>query len=77
MNVASDAHRFGRLDFDDLGNEKRFRAMRVYGQSKLCNILFTYALARRLEGTPSRRTAFIRARWRRAWGRTTAVSRPR
>jgi NAD(P)-dependent dehydrogenase (short-subunit alcohol dehydrogenase family) len=51
VNVASDAHRWGRLDFDDLGNARRYRAMRVYGQSKLCNILFTYALARRLAGT--------------------------
>ena len=51
VNVASDAHRWGRLDFDDLGNARRYRAMRVYGQSKLCNILFTYELARRLVGT--------------------------
>jgi NAD(P)-dependent dehydrogenase (short-subunit alcohol dehydrogenase family) len=51
VNVASDAHRWGRLDFDDLGNARRYRAMRVYGQSKLCNILFTYELARRLAGT--------------------------
>lgn len=51
VNVASDAHRWGRLDFDDLNNARRYRAMRVYGQSKLCNILFTYALARRLAGT--------------------------
>src|SRR6185436_16061176 len=51
VNVASDAHKFGRLDFDDLGNARRYRAMRVYGQSKLCNILFTYELARRLTGT--------------------------
>ena len=48
VNVASEAHRFGRLDFDDLGNARRYRAMRVYGQSKLANILFTYELARRL-----------------------------
>lgn len=51
VNVASDAHKFGRLDFDDLGNERRYRAMRVYGQSKLANILFTAELARRLEGS--------------------------
>ena len=51
VNVASDAHRWGRLDFDDLGNARRYRTMRVYGQSKLCNILFTYALARRLRGS--------------------------
>jgi len=53
VNVASEAHRWGRLDFDDLGNAKRYRATRVYGQSKLCNILFTYELARRLRGTPT------------------------
>jgi NAD(P)-dependent dehydrogenase (short-subunit alcohol dehydrogenase family) len=51
VNVASEAHRFGQLDFDDLGNTRRYRAMRVYGQSKLANILFTYELARRLAGS--------------------------
>ena len=51
VNVASDAHRWGRIDFDDLGNARRYRPMRVYGQSKLCNILFTYELARRLAGS--------------------------
>lgn len=50
VNVASDAHKFSRMDFDDLGREKNFRWMRVYGQSKLANILFTRELARRLEG---------------------------
>jgi NAD(P)-dependent dehydrogenase (short-subunit alcohol dehydrogenase family) len=51
VNVASEAHRFGRIDFDDLGNAQRYRTMRVYGQSKLANILFTYELARRLTGS--------------------------
>lgn len=50
VNVASDAHGFGRLDLDDLQSEKRYSAMRVYGASKLANILFTYELARRVEG---------------------------
>jgi NAD(P)-dependent dehydrogenase (short-subunit alcohol dehydrogenase family) len=50
VNVASDAHRFGRVDLDDLGSERHYRTMRVYGASKLANILFTYELARRLEG---------------------------
>jgi len=51
VNVASDAHVGVALDFDDLQNEKRFSAMRVYGQSKLANIYFTYELARRLAET--------------------------
>jgi NAD(P)-dependent dehydrogenase (short-subunit alcohol dehydrogenase family) len=51
VNVASDAHRIGRLDFDDLGSARRYRAMRVYGTSKLANILFTTELARRLDGS--------------------------
>jgi NAD(P)-dependent dehydrogenase (short-subunit alcohol dehydrogenase family) len=51
VNVASDAHRFGKLDLEDLQNERQFKAMRVYGQSKTANILFTRELARRLEGT--------------------------
>ena len=51
VNVASEAHRFGRIDFDNLQGERRFRSMKIYGQSKLENIMFTYALARRLEGS--------------------------
>jgi NAD(P)-dependent dehydrogenase (short-subunit alcohol dehydrogenase family) len=51
VNVASDAHRWGALDFDDLQNERAYRAMKVYGQSKTANILFTRELARRLEGS--------------------------
>ncbi len=51
VNVASDAHKFGKLDFNNLQGERRYRVMRIYGQSKLANILFTYELARRLAGT--------------------------
>lgn len=51
INVASAAHRGGRLNFDDLHTERGYRGMSVYGTSKLCNILFTRELARRLEGT--------------------------
>ncbi|HEY1524080.1 MAG TPA: SDR family oxidoreductase [Solirubrobacteraceae bacterium] len=47
VTTASDAHESGRLDLDDLQSEKSFAAMRVYGTSKLCNILFTRELARR------------------------------
>jgi NAD(P)-dependent dehydrogenase (short-subunit alcohol dehydrogenase family) len=51
INVASDAHKFGPLNFDDLQNGRSYRFMRVYGQSKLANVLFTAELARRLEGS--------------------------
>jgi NAD(P)-dependent dehydrogenase (short-subunit alcohol dehydrogenase family) len=47
VTTASDAHTGGRLDFDDLQSERSYSAMRVYGTSKLCNILFTRELARR------------------------------
>jgi NAD(P)-dependent dehydrogenase (short-subunit alcohol dehydrogenase family) len=47
VTTASDAHEQGRLDLDDLHSEKSFSAMRVYGTTKLCNILFTRELARR------------------------------
>lgn len=51
VNVASTAHRGGKLDLDDLQSERGYRSMGVYGTSKLCNILFTRELARRLAGT--------------------------
>ncbi len=51
VNVASEAHRFGTIDFDDLGGEQRYRTFGAYSQSKLANILFTYELARRLAGS--------------------------
>jgi NAD(P)-dependent dehydrogenase (short-subunit alcohol dehydrogenase family) len=52
VNVSSNAHRFiKKLDFDDLQGEKKFGNLRPYALSKLENIYFTYALARRLEGT--------------------------
>jgi NAD(P)-dependent dehydrogenase (short-subunit alcohol dehydrogenase family) len=51
VNVSSNAHRIARLNFDDLQNEKSYRDFTVYAQSKLANILFTYELARRLQGS--------------------------
>jgi NAD(P)-dependent dehydrogenase (short-subunit alcohol dehydrogenase family) len=47
VTTASDAHKAGVLDLDDLQSEKSYSAMKVYGVSKLCNILFTRELARR------------------------------
>jgi len=51
VNVASDAHRGAELDFDDLQSERGYRAYKAYQRSKLCNILYTRGLARRLAGT--------------------------
>jgi NAD(P)-dependent dehydrogenase (short-subunit alcohol dehydrogenase family) len=50
VNVASDAHKGRKLDFDDL-QSNNFNGFGVYGRSKLCNILFTRELARRWNGT--------------------------
>ena len=51
VSVASEAHRFGALELDDLNSEKRYGALRVYGKSKSANIHFTRELARRC-GSP-------------------------
>jgi NAD(P)-dependent dehydrogenase (short-subunit alcohol dehydrogenase family) len=49
VTVSSNAHRAGRIDFDDLNCErKKYRPWRAYGQSKLANLLFTAELQRRL-----------------------------
>ncbi|MGZ9081833.1 MAG: SDR family NAD(P)-dependent oxidoreductase, partial [Rhodoplanes sp.] len=51
VNVASEAHRGARLDFSDLQSGNSYGAWKAYRRSKLCNILFTRELARRLAGT--------------------------
>jgi retinol dehydrogenase-12 len=51
VNVASAAHEGARLDMDDLQLERRYSGWTAYARSKLANILFTYELARRLQGT--------------------------
>ena len=52
VNVASEGHKIARLDLDDLQYQKRrYLPLLVYGQSKLANIMFTYELARRIEGS--------------------------
>lgn len=51
VNVSSMVHKWGQIDFDDLQGEKQYDMDKAYNQSKLANILFTYELARRLEGT--------------------------
>jgi NAD(P)-dependent dehydrogenase (short-subunit alcohol dehydrogenase family) len=51
VNVSSDMHKSARIDFDDLQGEHKYSGARAYAQSKLAIVLFTYELARRLEGT--------------------------
>jgi NAD(P)-dependent dehydrogenase (short-subunit alcohol dehydrogenase family) len=51
VNVSSESHQSGYIKMDDLQSEKKYRFMRAYGQSKLALVLFTYELARRLQGT--------------------------
>jgi NAD(P)-dependent dehydrogenase (short-subunit alcohol dehydrogenase family) len=51
VSTSSAAHWGQALDFDDLQSTKRYSGMKVYGRSKLANILFTRELARRLAGT--------------------------
>ena len=51
VTVSSGAQAMGRIDFDDLQGVARYSGQRAYNQSKLANVLFTYELARRVEGT--------------------------
>jgi len=50
VNVSSAAHQSGSMQLDDLQAEKRYRPMHTYPQAKLAVVLFTYELARRLQG---------------------------
>ncbi|MCC6611965.1 MAG: SDR family oxidoreductase [Anaerolineae bacterium] len=51
VNVSSNAHNGRGIDFDDLGHRRSYDGWTAYGASKLANLLFTYELARRVEGT--------------------------
>lgn len=51
VTVSSGAHSAGKIDFVDLQGERRYSGQKAYSQSKLANVMFTYELARRLEGT--------------------------
>jgi NAD(P)-dependent dehydrogenase (short-subunit alcohol dehydrogenase family) len=54
VTVSSTAHRFGRIDFEDVNWERKpYNAWRAYGQSKLANLLFTAELQRRLSAAGS------------------------
>ena len=49
VTVSSQAHRMGKMNFDDLMGDRKYRTWGAYGQSKLANLLFMRELARRLE----------------------------
>jgi retinol dehydrogenase 14 len=51
VSLSSGAQMMGRIDFDDLQGERQYSGQKAYNQSKLANVMFTYELARRLEGT--------------------------
>ena len=53
INVASDAHQGGVINFADLEGKEKYSGWRAYAQSKLANIMFTYELARRLAADPT------------------------
>jgi|ETN07SMinimDraft_1059922.scaffolds.fasta_scaffold01650_3 NAD(P)-dependent dehydrogenase (short-subunit alcohol dehydrogenase family) len=51
VNVASVVHEKAKIDLFDIHAPRHYSGFRAYSRSKLCNLLFTYELARRLEGT--------------------------
>lgn len=51
INISSNAHQAVRINFDDLQSKQTYKPKEVYQRTKLCNILFTYELARQLQGT--------------------------
>lgn len=57
VTVSSGAQSMGKIDFDDLLGERKYSGQTAYNQSKLANVMFTYELARRLQGTGVTATA--------------------
>ncbi len=53
VTLASNAHKMGRIDFDDLQSQRRYRRWSAYGQSKLANLMFALELDRRLRASGS------------------------
>lgn len=44
INIGSDSHRYGKINFQNLNLENEYHGLKAYGQSKLANLLFSYAL---------------------------------
>lgn len=51
VNVSSNSHYSGKIDFENLQGEKSYSVLGMYANTKLYNVLFTYELARRLKGS--------------------------
>ena len=51
VTVSSNAQSLGKIDFEDLQGERNYSEQKAYPQSKLASVMFTYELARRLEGS--------------------------
>ena len=84
VTISSDAHSMGRILFDDLMGERKYSGQEAYNQSKLANVMFTYELARRVEGSGvtatvlhpgMTSTAFGAEDTARGWGPVIAVLR--
>jgi NAD(P)-dependent dehydrogenase (short-subunit alcohol dehydrogenase family) len=53
VTLSSNAHKFGRINFDNLNGDRRYFRWSAYGQSKLANLLFALELDRRLRASGS------------------------
>jgi NAD(P)-dependent dehydrogenase (short-subunit alcohol dehydrogenase family) len=73
VTVSSGAQAMGRIDLEDLQGERAYSGQRAYNQSKLANVLFTYELARRLEGTGVTATVLHPGVTRTAFGQEDSV----
>ncbi len=51
INISSGIYRTGRLNLEDLQGGEKYRSMRMYANAKLMLMMYTYELARRLEGS--------------------------
>jgi retinol dehydrogenase-14 len=85
VTVSSGAQSMGKIDFDDLMGERKYSGQQAYNQSKLANVMFTYELAKRLEGSGVTATVlhpgvtstgFGSEDMARGWGPLIALVRP-
>jgi NAD(P)-dependent dehydrogenase (short-subunit alcohol dehydrogenase family) len=75
VTTSSNAHRGAKLSFDDLQATRKFSPMSAYANSKLANILFTRALAKRLQGAAVTATCLHPGLVRTSLGRNVEVAR--